>query len=156
MILLNQEFGVFKDIDLSTPDSLPEATIMVAVNRFNAFCTGGAWSAECFNGFWAYSHPITDLDKDQPDRDQARYNGRYFDKEFMEYLETTANQMLLHEIQGDASPFHWVTVSQAENVTAYSNGAKPSYWHWNWTNQAGEVYAVFVVLTSDQYSGTLR
>lgn len=61
MMFVNHEAGhtLYQDAE-GNWHILPE--LLEAITRkYNQFCSGGPWTAECFNGFWSYSHPLTNV-----------------------------------------------------------------------------------------------
>jgi RHS repeat-associated protein len=148
MLLLNHEFGNLWEVD-----GAMEATMLVTANRYNAFCSQGPWSADCFNGFWAYIHPITDLGVKEAARNNARENPRYENATFFESLSVAAHDILNGNVQGSRAPFHYGNATRDRH--AFLNGQRSAYWMHIYVRD-GEPYQVFVILTSQQHTGTLR
>ncbi len=121
-ILLNAEFG-----NLWAPDGTPiQETVEVTANRYSAFCSDEPWSASCFNNFWAYAQPITDMEVHANDRNNARWNARYNNDDFFESLMTTANDILSGNVQGSKAPWHYGNARV--DMPAFLNGEREAYW----------------------------
>jgi hypothetical protein len=165
IILLNHEFGNLRGADLSTPDAIPAAPLEAAANKYQLYCSEGVWSAECLNGFWAYSHPITDAGIREEYSQSIRDHGRYNDSEAMAYLGATARQIEDLDFPGSDLPTHWVTILDDATASEYYGfvvdlgmGAAPGqkvYWSYPYWGDSG-LESLFVVFTDDQYPGTLR
>jgi hypothetical protein len=148
MLVLNHEFGNIWDVAGGK-----EATMLVNANRYNAFCSEGAWSADCFNGYWAYIHPITDLGVKEAVRNNARGNERYLNPVFFEELSVAAHDVLNGNVRGSQAPFHYGNARKDRH--AFLSGERSAYWMYKYSNSEG-VYQIFVILTSGQYTGTLE
>ncbi len=49
--------AIYKD---ETGWHMNPTALEAATRKYNQFCSGGAWSAACFSGFWGYYQPIID------------------------------------------------------------------------------------------------
>jgi len=149
MLALNHEFGNLWE-EYGGPI---HETLEVSSNRYESFCSGGTWSTECFNGFWAYIHPITDLGVHAADRNNARTNERYENPDFFEILSVAADNILTGNVQGSKAPFQYGNA--VNDMPAFLNGDRKAYWmHIYYSN--GNPYQIFVILTSGQHTGTLE
>jgi RHS repeat-associated protein len=65
----------------------------VIINQYSRYCTRGAWSAECLNKFWGYSHVIRES------RVVRNYEGRLESLGHRQWIGEMATGILNHSLQ---------------------------------------------------------
>lgn len=100
IILLDHELGV----ELYWK-GFPQEVVDLAINQYNAHCSGGVWSTECLNGFWGYSEVIREVDLSPYGSDRLKNPG------YAQQLTTLADGILNQTVE-----------SQNKALTHYGNG----------------------------------
>ena len=91
ILVLSAEFSPLIN---QSQDGHPDDAIEAVTRKYNEFCSGGSWTAECFNGFWAYIHPITDVLVNPSMLNNLANNPRYYDSEELAKYESLASEVL--------------------------------------------------------------
>jgi RHS repeat-associated protein len=114
ILVLNAEFGplIYQNEDGTW--YVPPEVIEAATRKYNQFCSGGPWSANCFNGFWAYMQSITDVLINQNQIDNLANHPNYYDPERMTYYRSQARSVMNNpELGGQVldRPSDWANAS---------------------------------------------
>lgn len=99
------------------PDIVREAV----TRKYNTFCSDGARSVTCLNGFWGYYQPI---------RNAQYMLGEILDNDLYNFPSTLGGDIYIREAplvmknpsiggQGGDLPSEWVTIKKSANPTTY-------------------------------------
>ncbi len=102
------------------------AVVEAAARKYNEFCLEGAWSARCFNGFWAYYQAILDAG-DSVDRMAGFGQERYFGFYMQVAQRVIANPGLGGQVGHANRPSEWVVILEetaTEPVWKWAQGLR--------------------------------
>jgi hypothetical protein len=87
MLILNHELGT------ELGPNAHHAPLDALINQYNTYCSGGAWSTECLNKFWGYSHVIRES------RVALDGGGRFAAPGHVQWVRQTAAGLFHHTLQ---------------------------------------------------------
>jgi len=171
-ILLFYEFGEMAYWDIGKEAwTLPPEIIETATRKYNQFCSGGTWTADCLQGFWGYSQVIREATK-QYMFDKIRNTNLkgLYDGAFMGLARSVMTNPQLGGQRSDR-PSEWATLRKSvnpetlglywNNITTYGVGNGANQWVFycypctNMGTGTPPPNALTVVFTRGQYPGTI-
>ncbi len=157
MLILNHELGT------ELGPNAHHAPLDALINQYNTYCSGGAWSTECLNKFWGYSHVIRES------RVALDGGGRFARAEHVQWVRQTAAGFLNHTLQPvNPALIHYgnaFSESARRLLQDYNNGVMTYATYVNVSGYKPDpetgalvVSSVFVVQTYKQWrlTGTLQ
>ncbi|WP_320447927.1 RHS repeat-associated core domain-containing protein [Candidatus Roseilinea sp. NK_OTU-006] len=138
--------------------SMPSAAMEAMTRKWNQFCSDGAWSASCYNGFWGYYQPIRDAatsrDKLQNILDANLYNSKLYGDVFIRLAGDVINNPALGGQRADR-PSEWVTLFKSNGDTynralQLTMGPASTQAFYIYNYPSGNPPPIFLILSPDQ------